>query len=76
VDRESHPAYLRSFQNANRQVTHGFLLLSHDSMIATLWVPTSESSVDITHYQVMGMGAFDAFVGWVRRIFRNYSASS
>lgn len=56
VDLESHPVYLRSFQNANPRVTHGFLLLSEDSMVAKVWVPNTITPVDIHRYSITGDG--------------------
>lgn len=71
VDVESHPVYLRSFQNANPRVTHGFLLLSDDSMVAKVWVPAMSQPVAITRYQITGDGMIAWLMRWFRRTFGN-----
>jgi hypothetical protein len=62
VDYESHPVYLRSFRNANPRVTHGFLLLSQNSMVARVWKPEVNRSCDILSYKITGLGFFQ----WVK----------
>jgi hypothetical protein len=70
VDVDSHPVYLRSFQNANPHVTHGFLLLSEDFMVAKVWVPTVKTPVEILRYEITGDGWVDWIIRWFRRAFR------
>ena len=69
VDIESHPVYLRSFQNANPRVTHGFLLLSEDSIVAKVCIPNRSVPVDIDRYKIKGDGMFDSLIRWFRRAF-------
>ncbi|MFC4765791.1 hypothetical protein [Effusibacillus consociatus] len=74
VDYESHPVYLRSFQNANPRVTHGFLLLSENSMVARVWRPGVRQAFEIYSYKITGHGFFDWLkekIGGVGRRFGN-----
>lgn len=52
VDLKSHPVYLRSFRNANPMATHGFLLLSNNSMMARVWKPGENQPIDVITFKI------------------------
>lgn len=54
-DEADHPNFLRSFRNAEPTMSHGFLLLSTDKMMARVWNPKSESHLDIFRYTIVGL---------------------
>jgi len=54
-DRADHPNLLRSFRNAAPGMTHGFLLLSGDKMLARVWLPQQESPIDIFRYTIVDL---------------------
>jgi len=54
-DVADHPNFLRSFRNAKPQMSHGFLLLSNDKMMARVWMPGNESYLDIFRFTLMGL---------------------
>jgi len=54
-DRADHPNFLRSFRNASPGMTHGFLLLSADKMMARVWPPQHESPIDIFRYTIVNL---------------------
>ncbi|MGG3561976.1 hypothetical protein ABES03_10260 [Neobacillus rhizosphaerae] len=65
VDIDSHPVYLRSFRNANPRATHGFLLLSEDSMVARVWKPGSKVSLDTKKFAI----SKGSFFSWLTDLF-------
>jgi hypothetical protein len=50
-----HHNFLRSFRNANPHMSHGFLLLSGDKMMARVWLPGKEDCLDIFRYTIVGL---------------------
>jgi hypothetical protein len=57
TDLQSHNDFLRSFQNANPQGIHGFLLLNQDNMLIRVWTPEQSNYHDICQYAIVGIPA-------------------
>ncbi len=58
VDLEDHQNFLRSFKNANPNMTHGFLLLSQDKMTARVWTPGNQFYSDIYRCTIIGLPCY------------------
>ena len=65
-DLADHPEFLRSFRNANSKMTHGFLLLSNNKMIARVWAPGEEFHTDISRYTIIGLPLSYDWRGWFK----------
>ncbi|MNR67450.1 hypothetical protein D3C85_1914570 [compost metagenome] len=65
--------YLRSFQNANSKVTHGFLLLSHDSMIARVWKSGDSQLRDVTIFKITENNIFEWILGLFNKVKKVFS---